>query len=420
VVRERELDVLGGAWESVCAGSGRFVAIEGEPGVGKTTLAENFLAGISGPEVGRHEVGVKVVRVRGVAGDPSVADAISEALAGCPRPGERLVLFVDDAQWAGRESLAALIDAGWRLRSEPVLFVVAYQADGWPPPAAASFPAASFLASAGPAALHTWRAMLDSGQAVALPLRGLPPEDILRLAVASGRHGLSLRDATRLHEVTGGNPDYLLELFPLLPSNPTVIDQAPLPVPASRAAGVMDRFAACGPATRDLLCAAAVLGQRFSVATVREVARIGEPWPYICEAIDHALLETVPGSGNRELRFPRRVVADAIFWGIPERERVEWHRRCARLGGPGELRHRIAATDGVDNVLAADLRAAAAERALARDLAGAAYHLQRAMDFTERGPERTVLLLNAVETLLTVGKLCAAQEYLGELGQSAA
>lgn len=257
------------------------------------------------------------------------------------------------------------------------------------------------------------------GRAYGSRLRGLPPEDILRLAVASGRHGLSLRDATVLHKVTGGNPDYLLELFPLLPSNPTVIDQTPLPVPASRAVSVMDRFSACGPVTRDLLQAAAVLGQRFSVAMVREAARIGEPWPSIHEAIDHALLETVPGSGNRELRFPRRVVGDAIYWAIPERERVEWHRRCARLGGQDALRHRIAAVDGVDDALAADLRAAAAERTLTRDLPGAAYFLQRAMDCTARGPGRTALLLNAVETLLIVGKQRAALEYLGELEQEA-
>jgi hypothetical protein len=46
--------------------------------------------------------------------------------------------------------------------------------------------------------------------------------------------------------------------------------------------------------TRHPLCAAAVLGHRFSVATIR-VASIDELWPYIYEAIDRALLETVPG-----------------------------------------------------------------------------------------------------------------------------
>jgi hypothetical protein len=42
------------------------------------------------------------------------------------------------------------------------------------------------------------------------------------------------------------------------------------------------------------------------------------------------------------------------------------------------------------------------------------------MDCTQRGPERTALLLDTVETLLIVGKQCAATEYLGELEQAAA
>ncbi len=82
MVRERELDVLGGAWESVCAGSGRFVAIEGEPGVGKTTLAENFLAGISGPEVGRQEVGRQEALLRAACALESAYDS--------PEPGTHL------------------------------------------------------------------------------------------------------------------------------------------------------------------------------------------------------------------------------------------------------------------------------------------------------------------------------------------
>jgi DNA-binding CsgD family transcriptional regulator len=425
VIREREHRVLREAWDLVRGGSGRVVGIEGEPGIGKTVLVRDFLAGVSEP----------VIRVHGIADDPpdpwgvlgeiftqlpgyqrqvdpeDLVSAVRDTLAGYLRSGRRLAVFLDDAQWADRQSLAALLDIARLLRSEPVLLVVAFDAKGGSPCAASA---------GGVGAARAWRRLLDSGQASVLPLRGLPPEDILRLAVARGCHGLSLRDAARLHEVTGGNPGHLVELFPLLPSNPIVIDEAPLPVPASRAVGIMGRFAACGPVTRHLLCAAAVLGQRFSVATIRDVASIDEPWPYIYEAIDRALLETVPGSGNRELRFPRRVVGDAIYWGIAARERVAWHRQCARGGGPQALRHKIAAIDGVDDALAADLRAAAAERRRVRDLAGAAYYLQRAMDCTERGPGRTALLLDAVETLLIVGKQCAATEYLGELEQTAA
>jgi DNA-binding CsgD family transcriptional regulator len=429
VARERELGVLRAAWRSARGGSSRVVAIEGESGVGKTALAEAFLA----------EAGEPVIRVGGTAGDPPVpwgvltdifwqlpgvarADfgmelnpqalptAVRETLAGYLRSCDPLVIFLDDAQWADVQSLAVLMDTARRLRAEPVLLVVAYQAQERSP----------FPVLAGDGLARSWRTMLDGRQAIRLPLHGLPPEEILQLAVASGRYGLSPRDATRLHQVTGGNPDYLLDLFPLLPSNPTVIDETPLPVPASRAAGILNRFAACGATTRQLLCAAAVLGQRFSVAAIREITGIGEPWLYIYEAIEQALLATVPGSGERELSFPRRVVREAIHWCMTDRERAAWHRRCAGLGGPGALRHRIAAVDGVDEVLAADLRDAAADRMRMRDFGGAAYYLQRAMDCTERGPGRTALLLKATEALLLAGRNSAAMEYIGEIEQAPA
>jgi len=429
VARERELGILRGAWRSARDGSGRVVAIEGESGVGKTTLAEVFLAEVAEP----------VIRVRGTAGDPPVpwgvladtfrqlpgvraADigmtlnpqalptAVRETLAGYLGSGDRHVIFIDDAQWADGQSLAVLMDVGRRLRSEPVLLVVAYQAQGRSP----------FPVLAGDGLARAWRTMLEGRQARRVPLLGLSPEEILQLAVASGHHGLSPRDAARLHQVTGGNPDYLLDLFPLLSSNPIVIDETPLPVPANRAAGIVHRFAACGATTRQLLCAAAVLGERFSVAALREITGIGEPWPYIYEATEQALLATVPGSGERELSFPRRVVREAIHWCMTDRERAVWHRRCARLGGPGALRHRIAAVDGVDDFLAADLLDAAADRMLIRDVGGAAYYFQRAMDCTKRGPGRTALLLKATEALLIAGRNSAAMEYLGELEQAAA
>ena len=437
VARERELTALRGAWESARRGHGRVVAIEGEPGIGKSALADVFsgeLAGAghrvlrvqaieSGPPAPWGVLEAIVARLPGVSAadramslDPQALPTVVSATltgylrSGHLRSGDGLTVVVDDAQWADEQSLAALMDAGRRLPSDPVLLVAAYQAGSRSP----------FPASAGPALARSWRQLLDGEHAVLLSLDGLPPEDILRLAVASGWHGLSLSDAARLHEATGGNPDYLLDLFPLLPSKPIVIGEAPLPVPANRAAAITERFAACGQPARQLLCAAAVLGQRFSVATLRDVCGVPEPWPHIAEAIDSALLEIVPGSGRRELRFPRHVTGEAIYWAMSERVRAGWHRRCARLGGPQTLRHKIAAIDGADDVLAADLRLAARDRMRAADLVGAAYYLQRAMDCTRRGPARTELLLRAVEALLIVGKQSAVSEYRGELEQAPA
>jgi DNA-binding SARP family transcriptional activator len=46
VGRERELSILHGHWQSVLQGEGQAVLIEGEPGVGKTTLVQQFVASV--------------------------------------------------------------------------------------------------------------------------------------------------------------------------------------------------------------------------------------------------------------------------------------------------------------------------------------------------------------------------------------
>src|SRR5579862_5013798 len=131
VGREYELATLRAAWESARGGAGRMLAIEGEPGIGKTALVRAFLAGVDQP----------VIKVRGIDGDPphpwgvfakilaelpQVSDAdrslelnpqadatiVGETLAEYLHSGPGLVIVVDDAQWADEQSLAALMDAG--------------------------------------------------------------------------------------------------------------------------------------------------------------------------------------------------------------------------------------------------------------------------------------------------------------------
>jgi DNA-binding CsgD family transcriptional regulator len=79
------------------------------------------------------------------------------------------------------------------------------------------------------------------------------------------------------------------------------------------------------------------------------------------------------------------------------------------------LRHRIAAADGEDDLLAEDLRKAAMEKMRAGDITGACYYLVHALDTAAPGPLRRDLLLTAVESLLVAGKERATEEYLGEL-----
>jgi hypothetical protein len=406
------------------------VAVEGVAGVGKRALIEEFLAGVHVPVIRVNGIDVEppvswdvvasiIRQLPGVSADPAmsldpqaVPSLVGQMLSRYLRQGTGTVLFLNDAQWADEQSMTALLYAALSLRDAPVLLVMAYQTTG-----DESFPAES---ATTPGLRRAWQQMLEGEHGLRLPLHGLPPDDILRLAAANGHPELSPGDARRLHESTGGNPDHVLQLL----SNPSfhsiLLDEGPLPVPRRLANAIGARLAYCSPPTRNLVSAAAVLGQQFSVAALRDVSGLENIRKYVEEAIHAGWLQDVPGSGGRELAFPGTVVRTVIYHDLNSDDRIMWHRRCAARGGPGAVLHRIAATDGVDDPLAADLRKAAADKMRARDVLGAAYYLQCALDVASPGPARTDLLLTTVELLLVAGKERATDEYIGALMQAPA
>jgi DNA-binding CsgD family transcriptional regulator len=426
VGRENEVAVLRAAWQSAAGGSARVVAIEGDPGIGKTALVETLLAGISAP----------VVRVAGVSADSKypwrILDEITRRLARARpegRPGSmdplaspsfvgqgltealqatgEVALLVDDAQWADRASMAALQYSARRLRDDPVLLILAYRQHG--DDSQLEFQTVS------PGLSKSWRQIFDGEHGLHLALDGLPPEDLLRLAAANGYPGLSPEGAGRLHESTGGNPGHVLELLALMPMHSIVTGSGPLPAPRGLAHTITARLASCSRETRELVAGAAVLGQRFSVAALREVTGIQTTAAPLAEAIDAGLLTEVPGTGGRELAFTQVLTREVIYTDLSRSVRVQLHQRCARLGGPGALQHRIAAADGPDERLAADLQRAARERMAAQDIPRAAAYLRQALDCSPPGPARLSLMLATVESLLVAGDAIAAREYEGEL-----
>ncbi len=289
----------------------RVVAIEGDPGIGKTALIDTLLA----------EVGAPVVRVTGAEADslrpwrvleqvtarlPDLAHSdaagdgafpvrkdpqaspsfLGQGLTEALQAAGDLTLLIDDAQWADRVSMAALQYAVRRLRDDPILLIVAFRRHG-----DLSLPE---YQTVSPGLSKAWRQIFDGEQGLHLALDGLPPEDLLRLAAANGYPGLSPEGAGRLHEATGGNPGHVLELLGLMPMHSIVTGSGPLPAPRGLAHTITARLASCSRQTRDLVAAAAVLGQRFSVAALREVTGLELLAAPLAEAIDAGLLAEVP------------------------------------------------------------------------------------------------------------------------------
>jgi DNA-binding CsgD family transcriptional regulator len=416
VGRAEEIARLRAAWEAARGGAAQLVALEGEAGAGKTALIDRWLSDLDAtvirvngveaeprPPWGVFEdIAARVPGLEPVAGlDPQGSPMlIGQRLAGqLQSAGREIVVVVDDAQWADELSMEAMQYAARRLRSEPIMLVLAFTGNG--------------LSKA-------WRQLLESDRGTRLPLDGLLPEELLLLAVANGHPGLSPEGAARLHESTGGNPDHALALLNLLSSHPIVTGVGPLPAPRDQALVITSRLATCDLRTRELVAAAAVLGMRFSVAALRTVVGSPAPREQITDAIDNGFLIEVAGTGGRELAFPQVLIREAIYHDLSNRVRGELHRRCAQLGGPGALQHRIDAADGVDEGLAAELAAAATARMAAHDILSASFYYQRALDCTAPGPGRIGLLLNAVESMLVAGKAIAAREYEAELAQAPA
>lgn len=422
VGRENEVAVLRAAWHSVRSGSARVVAIEGDPGIGKTALIENLLAEVQAPVI--RVTGVRAespapwrvleaITARLTAADPARKDPqaspsfVGQGLTEALQAAGELALLVDDAHWADRASMSALQYAARRLRDDPVLLILAYRQHGDD-----SLPE---YMTVSPGLSKAWRQIFDGEQGLRLALSGLPPEDLLRLAAASGYPGLSPEGAGRLYESTGGNPGHVLELLGLIPMHSIVTGSGPLPAPRGLAHTITARLASCTRETRDLVAGAAVLGQEFSAAALREVTGLETLAAPIAEAVDAGLLAEVPGTGGRELAFAQTLTREVIYADLSRSVRVRLHERCARLGGPAALQHRIAAADGPDARLAADLQRAARQRMAVQDIPRAAAYLRQALDCSPPGADRLSLLLATVESLLVAGDAVAAHEYEGEL-----
>ena len=429
VGREPELALLRRAWDDARQGDVRIVGVEGAPGIGKTALVRRFLETTDGAslvwvsgdqdetpspwgvmaQITRTAFGSECGSLPSGAFLGAVTDPVfvGHALAGYLHKAGTVILVIDDAHWADRLSMAALRLAARRLSTDPVLIVVIHQSPG--DAANPVHPEQNTAFDDG------WRRLLDSHRGVRLKLAGLPPTDLVRLAVACDHPGLSPAGAARLFAHTGGHPLYVRHLLDEVPMHSIVFGHGSLPAPRDFATAVRSRLASCRSRTRDLVAAGAVLGRRFSLTQVRGLSGVADPVDAVTEAIEAGLLAEVPGSAGHELGFTSTLVRGLVYHDLGPARRRQLHLRAARQGGTGVLWHRIAAADGPDSALAADVERAADGHLAQGELLPAAAYLRHALDLTPPGPARSRRLLTALEVLLVVGDVATTLRYKGEL-----
>jgi DNA-binding CsgD family transcriptional regulator len=289
------------------AEGGRLVFLEGEAGIGKTSLLGLF----------RRSVPAEV-RVLFGACDPlstprplgplvDIADDLDPAFAGLVRrqaPRDEvlgallaalrgasggLVVLLDDLHWADEATLDALRFVGRRIESTRALVVATYRDD-----------------EVG--RQHPLRVVVGD-LATSPAIRRIPIAPLSERSVAELARGTEL-DPLELHRQTGGNPFYVTE----------VIAGAPARIPATVRDAVLARAARLSPAGRRTLEAAAVIGPGVEPALLAAV--VAGP-PATEECLARGLLQT----DGRSYGFRHEVAREAILQATDPAARIVLHAR---------------------------------------------------------------------------------------------
>ena len=406
VGRAAELARIAEVMAAAEAGQPWLVAIEGDPGVGKTALVRRCLATASGWRVlatrasqieADLDFGLvdQLLRAAGAGfpefpqagGDgPAVSSfAIGARLlevAGELQAQGPVAIVIEDLQWADRKSVEALTFMLRRLSVDPVVAVVTYRGTG-----DRLDDAAQRLLSSVEHRLRLW-------------LSGLSPEEVASLAAVLTAGAVDEDVARRLYRGTGGHPLYLRTVLsegsgfdPRTPGR--------LALPRSLSAAIGEHLGALPSESRVILEMLAVLNLRVPLAQLGQAAQVASPSAAIEPAVAAGLVDWWPEEPSCPVAIRHLLVRDAVYVAMTITRRRMLHARAALVvGEAASWEHRVAALDQPDEGLAAQLEELAGAEAGGGRLALAATHLQWASDISPVLADRERRLLTAALHLL--------------------
>lgn len=335
--RAAEQEVLRAATDALLeTGTGSVVLVTGEAGIGKTSVVNALLDEAAGTVrvlqgacddlVAGNPLGPLREAARGTGGPleaavdsgrmDDVLDASVDEMSG-PSP---VVLVIEDVHWADDATIDVLAYLARRIEALRVLLVLTYRDDAI-------------------GQNHPFQRLVGAlaGRPVSrLRLRPLSPSAVRSLA--KGSHW----DPTQLHEVTGGNPFYLIETL----ASPT--DSA---VPTTVSDAVLARVRELSPRCRAALESICVVPGVVDFPLAEGL--LGDDLDALAEAEMHGIVEM-----RRDgLAFRHELVRRAIESGVPGLRRRQLHRdviAVLRARGEADLSRLVhhAIQAGADDIVA--------------------------------------------------------------------
>ena len=437
--RSAELQFLERAVDATAGGQARLVVIEGEAGIGKSSLLRIAVAQAEerglrvleagGDELEAYAYGIALdLFARAVASDPEHAGLLSGAaahvapvLSGEAVPAELrgtdqfpilhgfywlvanlaerhpLVLAVDDAHWADVASLRILSYLAQRMAELPVLLLVA----AWPTQADEAVE------------LGLLRSMVAGSTLRPAPLSTAAVRD----ALAEAGHPADEALAVACWQATHGNPFYVRELLRQLDptADPVAIDRL---APEEIVRRVTSRLSRLGPDAVAIARAAALLGGEATLGRLSAV--VGSPLDDTAFVVDRLAASRVLQGGAR-IGFVHPIVRSAVYRSIPAHELAVTHRRAAGILAAAAnppldaiASHLMAAPPSEDPAVVDLLHAAGRAAAARGDPAASVAILRRALEEPPSAPQRAELLVDLGRALAQSGDALAAADALDE------
>ncbi|HEY7429474.1 MAG TPA: AAA family ATPase [Streptosporangiaceae bacterium] len=410
--RAAELDALEKAASATRGGQPTVVLVEGEAGIGKSTLLTRFASGLADVTVLRASGDEAELRLPYGVMSQLVASELEEGvdphavgaelvvwLGQLCRAGEMVLAVIDDLQWADEPSARALLYAVRRLKTDQVLVVV------------------SVCAGELTRLSEGWQRFLAGDHRVSrVRLSGLGPGEVAALGEALGMGELPRWAVARLLEQTGGNPLYCQAVLEELGIEGLDRLGGVLRVPHPLAGAVLRRVGALSPAARELVVASAVLGHRCELAAAAALAALDDPLWALEEAVRAGILVEQYGGARARIGFSHLLVQQAVYGDLSPTRRRELHHQAAGLvEWHRALEHRMAATVGPDDELASDLEAAGQEAYRLGRTASAATWLAEAAAASRQPEAADRRLLDALEILVACGEVAEAEVLAARL-----